>query len=108
MAPSLAAAHDPPGAGVSTQPATKRSRTSATDRVATAAEQLPTTSTTSTTSRGDNSLTKLTNANVCASGLRLVSGYNVGTVCYFLAAGSRNSYIYFFNHGKSRCDSRQS
>ena len=46
MTTALAAAHDPPGAGVSTQPprtATKRSRasrTSATDRVATAAEQL--------------------------------------------------------------------
>ena len=78
MAPSLAAAHDPPGAGVSTRPpraATKQSRTSATDRMPTPAEQLPTTSTTSTTSRGGNSLTKLTNANVCASGLRLVSGY---------------------------------
>ena len=40
---ALAAAHDPPGAGVSTQPATKRSRasrTSATDRMATPAEQL--------------------------------------------------------------------
>ena len=43
MAPSLAAAHDPPGPGVSTRPpraATKRSRTSATDRMATPAEQL--------------------------------------------------------------------
>ena len=43
MATALAAAHDPPGAGVSTQPATKRSRasrTSATDRMATPAEQL--------------------------------------------------------------------
>ena len=43
MAPSLAAAHDPPGAGVSTRPpraATKQSRTSATDRMATPAEQL--------------------------------------------------------------------
>ena len=43
MTTALAAAHDPPGAGVSTQPATKRSRasrTSATDRMATPAEQL--------------------------------------------------------------------
>ena len=43
MAPSLAAARNPPGAGVSTQPpraATKRSRTSATDRMPTPAEQL--------------------------------------------------------------------
>ena len=42
-ATALAAAHDPQGAGVSTQPATKRSRasrTSATDRMATPAEQL--------------------------------------------------------------------
>ena len=46
MTTALAAAHDPPGAGVSTQPpraAKKRSRasrTSATDRMATPAEQL--------------------------------------------------------------------
>ena len=43
MEPSLAAARNPPGLGVSTRPpraATKRSRTSATDRMPTPAEQL--------------------------------------------------------------------